>query len=112
MAAWICRPARREFNLEIPVLEQAMPVRVMWSNGRNHGVMFRRFFVSQQAMMPSRCCKSFRPWMTGSNVRPLRKDLCSRSRNKPQDLRRSDRSSGGSSADEWIPLHQVGRLLP
>ena len=23
-----------EFNLEIPVLEQAMPVRVMWSNGR------------------------------------------------------------------------------
>jgi hypothetical protein len=29
-----------EFNLEIPVLEQAMPVRVMWSNGRNHGVMF------------------------------------------------------------------------
>jgi hypothetical protein len=29
-----------EFNLEIPMLEQVVRVRVMWSNGRNHGVMF------------------------------------------------------------------------
>jgi hypothetical protein len=29
-----------EFELEIPLLEQAVPVRVMWSHGRTHGVMF------------------------------------------------------------------------
>lgn len=29
-----------EFDLEIPMLEQAVRVRVMWSDGQNHGVMF------------------------------------------------------------------------
>lgn len=29
-----------EFQLDVPALEQSVPVRVMWSNGRNHGIMF------------------------------------------------------------------------
>jgi hypothetical protein len=29
-----------EFEFEIPKLEQSLPVRVMRSNGRNHGMMF------------------------------------------------------------------------
>jgi hypothetical protein len=30
----------REFQLEIPALDQIMPVQLMWSNGRTHGVIF------------------------------------------------------------------------
>ena len=30
----------REFQLEIPALDQSMPVRLMWSNGRTHGILF------------------------------------------------------------------------
>ena len=30
----------REFQLEIPALDQTMPVQLMWSNGRTHGVLF------------------------------------------------------------------------
>jgi hypothetical protein len=37
----------REFNLEIPVLEQLMPVRLMWSEGKTHGVMFLEELRSQ-----------------------------------------------------------------
>ena len=30
----------QEFELEIPMLEQAIPVRLMWSEAKTHGVMF------------------------------------------------------------------------
>jgi len=36
-----------EFDLEIPALEQTMPVRLMWSKGRTHGVMFLQELQAQ-----------------------------------------------------------------
>ena len=31
----------QQFELRIPALEQTMPVQLMWSNGKTHGVMFQ-----------------------------------------------------------------------
>lgn len=41
----------KEFDLEIPVLEQIMPVQLMWSKGRTHGVMFLQELQGQPDSM-------------------------------------------------------------
>ena len=48
---WLSEAVRlpREFELEIPVLEQAVPVRLPWSEAKTHSVMV----VENSALLPT-----------------------------------------------------------
>jgi hypothetical protein len=78
----------REFDLEIPVLQQTMPVQLMWSKGRTHGVLFLQELHGQSDGTSDGILDSIQPPETQPALEGIPKGLVSLTEDVLDDARR------------------------
>jgi hypothetical protein len=77
----------REFDLEIPVLQQIMPVQLMWSKGRTHGVQFLQELQGQSDGTSDGILDSVQPPETQPALEGIPKGLVSLTEDVLDDAR-------------------------